>query len=99
MELVKNLSLTTRQEMKMDNRTKAEILVQFTQDEFNSGEYEEFFDYNDLGVPLAIAINNDLVILTDAGEQLLDETWKELCLLFEANPDDEYETIDDLTTE
>ena len=82
----------------MDNRTKAEILVQFTQDEFNSGDYEEFFDYNDLGVPLAIAINNDLVILTDAGEQLLDETWKDLCLLFEADPNGEYESIDDLTT-
>jgi len=82
----------------MDNRTKAEILVQFTQDEFNSGEYDEFFDYNDLGIPLSIAITQDMVILTDSGEQLLDETWKELCLLFEANPDDEYESIDDLTT-
>jgi hypothetical protein len=82
----------------MDNRTKAEILVQFTQDHFNSEEYDEFFDYNDLGVPLAIAINNDLVILTDAGEQLLDETWKDLCLLFEADPNGEYESIDDLTT-
>ena len=82
----------------MDNRTKAEILVQFTQDHFNSEEYDDFFDYNDLGVPLAIAINNDLVILTDAGEQLLDETWKDLCLLFEADPNGEYESIDDLTT-
>ena len=83
----------------MDNRTKAEILVQFTQDEFNSGEYEEFFDYNDLGIPLSIAITQDMVILTDAGEELLDETWKDLCLLFDANPDDEYESIDDLTTQ
>ena len=83
----------------MDNRTKAEILVQFTQDYFNSGEYEEFFDYNDLGIPLSIAITQDMVILTDSGEQLLEETWKELCLLFDANPDDEYESIDDLTTQ
>ena len=98
LELVKNLSLTTRQEMKMDNRTKAEILVQFTQDEFNSGEYDEFFDYNDLGIPMSIALTQDMIILTDSGEQLLDETWKELCLLFDANPDDEYESIDDLTT-
>jgi hypothetical protein len=81
----------------MDNRTKAEILVQFTQDEFNSGEYEEFFDYNDLGIPLSIAITQDMVILTDSGEQLLEETWKELCLLFEADPNGEYESIDDLT--
>ncbi len=83
----------------MDNRTKAEILVQFTQDEFNSGEYDEFFDYNDLGIPMSIAITQDMVILTDSGEQLLEETWKELCLLFNANPDDEYESIDDLTTQ
>ena len=81
----------------MDNRTKAEILVQFTQDEFNSGEYEEFFDYNDLGIPMSIALTQDMIILTNEGEQLLEETWKELCLLFNANPDDEYETIDDLT--
>jgi hypothetical protein len=81
----------------MDNRTKAEILVQFTQDEFNSGEYDEFFDYNDLGIPLSIAITQDMVILTDSGEELLEETWKELCLLFDANPDSEYESIDDVT--
>lgn len=83
----------------MDNRTKAEILVQFTQDYFNSGEYEEFFDYNDLGIPLSIAITQDMVILTNEGEQLLEETWKDLCLLFDANPDDEYESIDDLIVE
>lgn len=83
----------------MDNRTKAEILVQFTQDEFNLGNYDEFFDYNDLGIPMAIAITQDMVILTDAGEQLLEETWKDLCLLFNANPDSEYESIDDLITE
>ena len=82
----------------MDNRTKAEILVQFTQDEFNSGEYDEFFDYNALGIPMAIALTQDMIILTNEGEQLLEETWKELCLLFNANPDDEYESIDDLTT-
>jgi len=81
----------------MDNRTKAEILVQFTQDNFNDEMYGEFFDYNDLGIPLSIAIMQDMVILTDSGEQLLEETWIELCLLFEADPNGEYENIDDLT--
>jgi hypothetical protein len=83
----------------MDNRTKAEILVQFTQDEFNSGEYEEFFDYNDLGIPLSIAITQDMVILTESREELLEETWIELCNLFNADVNAEYETIDDLITE
>jgi hypothetical protein len=83
----------------MDNRSKAEILVQFTQDHFNSGEYDDFFDYNDLGIPLSIAITQDMVILTDSGEELLEETWIELCNLFNADVNAEYETIDDLITE
>jgi len=83
----------------MDNRSKAEILVQFTQDHFNSGEYDDFFDYNDLGIPLSIAIVQDMVILTDSGEELLEETWIELCNLFNADVNAEYETIDDLITE
>lgn len=83
----------------MDNSTKAEILVQFTQDNFNDEVYEDFFDYNDLGIPMAIAVMQEMVILTDAGEELLEETWKELCLLFGANPDEEYENIDDVTGE
>ena len=83
----------------MDNSRKAEILVQFTQDYFNSGEYDEFFDYNDLGVPMSIALDQEMIILTDKGEELLQETWNELCLLFNANPDAEYESIDDLTTQ
>jgi hypothetical protein len=82
----------------MDSRSKAEILVQFTQDNFNDEVYEDFFDYNDLGIPMAIAIIQDLVILTDAGELLLNETWKEMCDLFGADPDGEYESIDDVTS-
>lgn len=81
----------------MDNRTKAEILVQFTQDNFNDEVYEDFFDYNDLGIPLSIAIMQDMVILTDSGEELINETWKELCELFGADPNGEYENIDDVT--
>ena len=82
----------------MDNRSKAEILVQFTQDNFNDEVYEDFFDYNDLGIPMAIAVMQEMVILTDSGEQLLEETWTELCELFGADPKGEYESIDDVTT-
>jgi hypothetical protein len=80
----------------MDSRTKAEILVQFTQDNFNDESYDDFFDYNDLGIPLSVAITQDMVILTDAGEALLEETWIELCNLFGADPNSEYESIDDV---
>ena len=82
----------------MDNREKAEILVQFTQDNFNDEVYDDFFDYNDLGIPMAIAIVQDMVILTDKGEELINETWKELCEIFGADPEGQYESIDDVTS-
>jgi hypothetical protein len=80
----------------MDTRTKAEILVQFTQDKVNDDDYQEFFDYNDLGIPLSIAIDQEMVILTNKGEELINETWLELCELFNADPNSDYESIDDL---
>ena len=80
----------------IDNISKADIIVQFTQDQFVNQEYDEFFDYNDLGVPMAIALSNGLVNLTEDGEALLNETWKDLCELFNADPEEEYESIDDL---
>jgi hypothetical protein len=47
---------------------------------------------------MAIAVIQEMVILTDSGEQLLEETWLELCELFGADPNGEYESIDDLTS-
>jgi hypothetical protein len=80
----------------MDIRDKAMLLVQFTQDNFNDDVFTEFFDYNDLGIPMAIAVVQDMVVLTDSGLDLLEETWKELCTMFNVDPEKEYESIDDL---
>lgn len=99
LELVKNSYSTTKQDTKMDNRTKAEIIVQFAQDNLEDEVYEEFFDYNDLGIPLSIAIMQDMVILTDKGEEIINETWRILCELFGADPNGEYENVDDLIPE
>jgi len=82
----------------MDIREKAEILIQFTQDSFNDDVFEEFFDYNDLGIPIAIALVQEMIILTDKGEELINETWNELCTMFGVDPEKEYESIDDLTS-
>lgn len=80
----------------MDYKNIANLIIQFTQSYFDDEEFADFFDYNDLGVPVAVAYFNDLVTLTSEGEKLLNETYLELCDLFGANPNDEYEDIDDL---
>ena len=76
---------------------KAQIIVEFTQDYFNGGEYEDFFDYNDLGTPLAVAITQEMADLTDSGREVLEETWTNLCDLFDADATASFESIDDLS--
>lgn len=80
----------------MELKDKAEIIIQFTQDSFDDEQYDDFFDYNDLGVPLAVAVFNELVILTSEGIKLFNETWEDLCKLFDRDPEQEYSSIDDL---
>jgi acyl carrier protein len=75
---------------------KAQIIVEFTQDYFHDDLYEDFFDYNDLGTPLAIAITQEMADLTDSGREVLEETWRNLCDLFDADATACFESIDDL---
>ena len=80
----------------MELKDKAEIIVQFTQEFIGESEYDDWFDYNDLGVPLAVGIVNDLIILTTDGIRLFNETWENLCKEFEQDPNGEYSSIDDI---
>lgn len=80
----------------MDLLKKTEILVDFIQSYLDDEEFEDFFIYNDLGVPMAVMYKNNLIIPTSEGENLLQETYSDLCDLFGANPDDDYENLNDL---
>jgi acyl carrier protein len=97
-EKVASPSLTLAQH-KTPQKTKAQIIVEFTQDNLQSGEHNDFFDYNDLGVPLAIAIIQDMVDLTDSGLIVFEETWSDLCQIHDVDPRGAYEQLADLSDE
>lgn len=81
----------------LDTREKAEIIFEFINGYRSDEAFEDFFSYNDLGVPMAVMIVNELVILTDKGLQVIDETWTELCsVLNNADPEYDYESLDEL---
>jgi hypothetical protein len=81
----------------LDTREKAEIIFEFTNDYAKDETFEEFFSYNNLGVPMAIMIVNDLIILNEGGTEVLDETWLSLCEeLNSADPEYDYESLDEL---
>jgi hypothetical protein len=81
----------------LDTREKAEIIFEFINDYRGDEAFEDFFSYNDLGVPMAVMIVNELVILNEGGVNVLDETWESLCEnLNDADPEYDYESLDEL---
>ena len=46
-------------------REKAEIIFEFINEYRSDKDFDDFFSYNDLGVPMAVMIVNDLVILNE----------------------------------
>ena len=58
-------------------------------------EFEDFVEYNDLGLPLAYAISYQIVETTELAEKFIGETWN---LLLEAYgiEDTGFETLDEV---
>lgn len=82
---------------KMDIKTKAEIIVQFTEELKDKKEFQDFFQYHDLGVPLAICVVKGFAELTDLGyEEVLYETYVDICDIYGADENKDYEDLDDL---
>ena len=86
----------------MDIDEKCFLIEEFVR-EYSKYEYSnqsqeciEFLSYNDLGIPMAQAFVYDLVMLTEEGEGLIEETWLNLCTMVNTDPDGEYESIYDM---
>jgi hypothetical protein len=80
----------------MDIKDKSRMIVGFIQLHFNTPKYVDFFDYNDLGLPLAVAVDSELCTLNDKGLEVLNETYDLLCDELGADKDEEYELIEDM---
>lgn len=59
------------------------ILAEFWMENRDDEEFEEFVEYNDLGLPLAYSANANLVALTPSGQVIVEETFKGLLEMFE----------------
>lgn len=73
--------------------------MDFTQRYSEVALFEDFFDYNDLGIPLAVAVSSELCELNKRGHEVIDETY--LLLLTELNLENvnfnkEYDDLDDI---
>jgi hypothetical protein len=75
---------------------KCAILGQLWMDYREENDFEDFVQYNDLGLPLAYFISEDIVKSTPRAEIYINETFDLFILALEADPDEEYESLEDL---
>ena len=63
----------------MENMTnftnKCEILGQFYSQYREEKDFTDFMEFNDLGLPLAYFVSEDLVEVSDDGARYINETW------------------------
>lgn len=81
----------------LDYKNKAILIAAFANSSINDPKYDDFFEYNDVGVPLAELINLGLVEkISKDGELRLEETYRNLCDVYGKNYDDYFENFDEL---
>jgi hypothetical protein len=80
----------------VDTTTRAKLIAEFAYENINEPLASDFFDYNDLGVPLAIALSNDLCSITDKGVVVIEETYNNVCDEMEVPNDIDYDDINDM---
>jgi hypothetical protein len=80
-------------ETTLDN--KAGILSELWLGYKNDQNFEDFFSYNDLGLPLAYAISNGIVTATDMSNRFINETFTLLLASLEIE-DEGYDSLDDI---
>lgn len=72
----------------------AELWVNFRNDQ----NFEDFFQYNDLGMPLAYALDNDLVVGNDKTARFIEETFALLLAGLDVE-DTGFKVLEDLLNE
>jgi hypothetical protein len=70
----------------------AELWIGYRDDE----NFEDFCDYNDLGLPLAYLIDNGLATSSELGNKYINETFDLFLTVLEIKEDTGFEGLDEL---
>jgi hypothetical protein len=75
---------------------KCEILAELWTEYKNDTQFEDFFSYNDLGLPLAYAVSTQIVKSTKLAEEFINETFALLLDVLGIESDTGFETLADV---
>jgi hypothetical protein len=76
--------------------TRTMILADLWMNYRGDGEFDDFIEYNDLGLPLAYAISNNIVEKSPMSETLINETFDLLLKAMDEPDDMGFDSLDDL---
>lgn len=79
-----------------DIETRIAILADLFIEYKGSEQFEDFFDYNDIGLPLAYALNAGIVNRTTQADDFVNETFDLLIDAIGHKEDTGFETISDV---
>jgi len=72
------------------------ILSDFWLNYKDDEEFEDFVEYNDIGLPLAFMITEDIVKSTTVGEVYVNEAWELLCTALKIDSKQDYDSLEDM---
>ena len=75
---------------------KCEILSEFYEAFRTDPKFSDFFEYNDLGLPLAFMIEAKIVESTPIAETYINETFDLFCEALNLDSDEEFESLDEM---
>ena len=75
---------------------KCEILSEFYEGFRTDPKFSDFFEYNDLGLPLAFMIEAKIVESTPVAESYINETFDLFCEALDLDSDEEFESLDEM---
>jgi hypothetical protein len=75
--------------------SKVEILADLWMNYRGDEEFDDFFEYNDLGLPLSYAVANKIVKSTENSQSMIEETF-DLFLAGLGFEDDGYTHLDEI---
>jgi hypothetical protein len=76
-----------------DFNTKCEILSELWSNYKNDKQFKDFFEYNDIGLPLAFAIANKIVEASPVSQTYIEETFALFCEALTLDDEDDYDDL------
>jgi hypothetical protein len=79
--------------------SKIAVLADFYLNYRDQDPYKDFAEYNDIGLPLAYVVHQNLVETNPEGRAFIEETYDLLCSAMGIDPEQQYECFEDMLNE